>query len=505
MALTPELARTIIKQAREDETYEGPVPEDDEKAISEAEGLIRSAEEAWAANIKGPEVEALLRLAAEAENGDGPAANGDAPAADADPEPAGDDELEQPIAAYDALKSTEIIANLTDMAESERPVDQIVEFVESIQEYEAANKNRKGIIAVCEEIIETIDEASKEQAQAPDPEPDPEPESDPEPQADNSEEIEKLAKVEPWEDYSKEKVNDIVDALEFAAQEDEDWEGLAMHVWAYESTHKDRKKIMATLEKLAGQGGGSEEDDKPEEEPPAAEAGAGDTPDAAASDDDTGGEASVPQGEADSEGDRTPDREADAGAEAGAGDEPEAAGKRASADAEAPADPVDGEEADLHEEVIANLERERLHVPPPIEADQPEMPFDLTTVSDSQLRHLHGAFAAYAYRAGYLQQIEEAKARNYKERIRDLEHTLLVNADKTEPQTGKPKTMGLLEAEIASDETIRGWRKRQVRHEEFAASYKSQKESYHKYAEILSRQETMRQNEFERAGGGRKR
>jgi hypothetical protein len=499
MTLTPDLARTIIKQAREDETYEGPIPDDDAKALEAAEGLITMAEEAWAANVKGPEVESILRLAASAENG--ASADDDDSAErshDADGEsPAGADggELEQPLAAYDDLKASEVIANIEDVVAANMDSDDKLTTLGEISEYESANKGRKTILDAVAEAVEEVERVAAEIAQA-DTEPEPEPEPEPaaaEGDDDYDAKLAEYAQTEPWENYDKDKVADIVDGLKVSQEEDseEDFNDLALNVWAYESAHKNRSRILSALEKMAGvepQEGSGEEGKDEGEEPPAAEAGAGEASDAAASGDDAGGAEAVPQGEADGESDRTSDREADAGAEA-----------RQSAPAGDPQ--VEEAEVEIAAQVEAELRRELLHIPPPIEADPVDMPFDLTTLSDKQLHFLHGAFSAYAYRMNYLYMLEDAKARVWKEKADELTHALMKDHDRIDSQTSKPKTVALIEAEIASDPNVKKARRAQHKHESFAESYRKQRDSYTKNVDVLSRQEAMRQGEWERAGG----
>ena len=57
-------ARALITQAKQDHTYEAPIPEDDAKAIEEANALIELATDAWNDMVRGSEVETILRLAA---------------------------------------------------------------------------------------------------------------------------------------------------------------------------------------------------------------------------------------------------------------------------------------------------------------------------------------------------------------------------------------------------------------------------------------------------------
>jgi hypothetical protein len=68
-------ARALLAQGKKDGTYEAPIPEDDKKAISDAEDLLDLARTAWAQHVRGPEVEILLKMEASfAEGGEAPEA-----------------------------------------------------------------------------------------------------------------------------------------------------------------------------------------------------------------------------------------------------------------------------------------------------------------------------------------------------------------------------------------------------------------------------------------------
>ena len=453
VALDAQIARAIITQAKSDETYEGPIPEDDAKAISEAESLVKMAEAAWEQYVRGPEVEAILRIAA--------GENGDAPAADSEP-------------------------------------------------------------------------AEPEPDPGPEPTPDPEPDPAPEPQADPPAEPqetgfslspEEMSKTEPWEGYADEKVPDIVEAIEIGVEEDDNPGELLAHIWAYESAHKDRKRIIKRLDEAAKQlSGGNDETPATEEKPPPEAGGETPTP---------SGEDQEPDNAAAAQGDSAGDPQAEPGAGESGGDEGAATGDhdedRAGGGATAAADPDPepepaGEAAEparegkadedkpraessdpVYDELIADVEAElgeqRLHVPPPLPpGEQPDLPFDLTTLSDKELQQFHGYFTAYVYRTNHLLMREEAKARKCKDAAEELARDLLVAAEKYD-EHDKAKTMTILEAEVESDPEVIKWRKRQRKHDTFATSYRSERDSYLRVVEALSRQESMRQNEWERGGG----
>lgn len=428
-------ARAILREAKKNENYEGPIHEDDEKAISEANAIVEMAQVAWDQFVRGPEVETILRLAADESYG----TNGDTP-------------KKGPIANAPAKA----------MAEAEA----------RYEEQKAAGGG---------ELVDAVEGTS-----------------DP-----------SLASVEPWEAYDDDPASAVIEAINIVVEEGAADRGdVLAHVWAYETANKGRVTVLKHLEKVgngANQAGAAQAEEpqapEPDPEPDAGDARPDEHVESDGDGDDEGGvEAEEPAADAE------PEQRAEApepSAEDRAGeDAPEPpAEDRVPADVERDADYEDALQA-----VQSQLKAEHMHIPPPLPpGDQPELPMDMTTLSDKELQGLHSAFGAYAYRVGYLMMIEEGVARHFKEWADELTQELLVAAEKNDPATGKPKTMTILEAEVASEEAVRKLRRRQRKHEMFAHGYRAQRDSYYKLAEVLSRQETMRHNEWERSGGGRKR
>ena len=396
--LNATLARTILKQAKADETYEGEPPEDDAKAVEEAESLVKMAQDAWDQNIRGPQVESILRLAAEGENGDVPASE----PAEAESPPPKEEEKETP--------SSE--SQQTAPAEEEQVADSLKLSDEDIARYKSE---------------------------------------------------------EPWENYDKEKVSEIVEAVEIGMEADDDPEDLLGHVWTYESSHKNRVRILRKLEEIGAAHGYAQD----EEEASAS----------ALAEDDAG------------EGETAEEAE-----EAGPGEAAETAEETVEPE------PESGEEStDDYRDLMVTAEREvveqRSHVPPAPPKDEDfDLPFDYTTLSDKQLQMFYGIYTALAYHTNYRVLVEEARARACREAATELANNLLVNADKYDDHD-KQKTMTILEAEVNSDENVKLWKKRQRKHEAFAHAFKNERDGYNKIVESLSRLETMRHNEFERSGG----
>jgi hypothetical protein len=410
-------ARTIIVQARTDEVYEGPIPEDDAKAISEAESLVEMAERAWEQHVRGKEVEAILRLAA------------------------------------------------SDIEESD------------------------------DSEPEAVPETTDDVPQA-DPEPEPEPENSSEtPEFD----MEALAQVEPWEDYNTERVPTILEALDMGLEADDNPKQLLAHVWAFEAAHKNRSRIINKLTEYAEdlqakEKGGEEGPPIPEAEP---------TPEP---------EPSVekePEPEVDTEKLKETVEASKEVFHPGTG-ETEQVEEVAEKFVEEDKKRVEESESegDGYDELLADVEEriraERLHVPQQLPEERPELPFDMTTLSDRELQALYSAFTAYSYRSAYLLTVEEAKARRCREAADEIARYLLVNAKKYD-EHDKAKTMTILEAEVESDENVKKWRARQRKHDSFAHFFRQERDSYNRCVDSLSRLETMRHNEFERSGGMRKR
>lgn len=130
-----------------------------------------------------------------------------------------------------------------------------------------------------------------------------------------------------------------------------------------------------------------------------------------------------------------------------------------------------------------------------------ELPFDLTTVSDKQLQQLHSAFASYSYRAGYLLALEEANESTCREAAEEIVTAYIAANGDSEG------TMTQIKAAAEQNETVKNWRHRQRRHGILAAVLRKDRDNYDKIVERLSRHESMRDGEWERAGnrnGGRR-
>ena len=421
-------ARVIIVQARKDEVYEGPIPQDDLKAIEEANALVNMAQQAWDMNAKGPQVEAILRIAAA------------------------------------EIPEEEKIVTEVSLADAEQTTpDPTLESGVIVQE---------NVPEAVPEVLVDVPETEVRVERQPEISLDP----DPVPVAIRGS-SEKLAKVEPWEGYSTDRVPTIVETLQFGLEGEAKPLELLRHVEAYESAHKDRSRILKRVQEFRAKYNGTEPQvevvtptDPPLQEVP---------------------EVSVEN------------REKVAGPIDNQTDLVTEIEKAEKEIPEAPAPAIDSDNDSDYELMLKFVQDELLgenfHVPKKLPEEKTELPFDLTTLSDRELHAVYGQFSVYAYAASYRMILEEARARKCGHAADEIHKYLLTSAEKYDSQN-KPKTMTILEAEIEQNVDIKFWRKAQQKHALFGQVYKNERDSYNRLVESLSRLETMRQNEFLRSG-----
>jgi hypothetical protein len=309
-AVNATTARAVIKQAQDDETYDGAMPDDDDKAIEVATGLVDMAQDAWNQNVRGPEVQKLLEIAKGSDNGDGPASKPSAPSASKPrprpakkEEPAPEPEKEpedaragiEPWDGYSENKVEEVIEGIEVWAEQGETDDVTHVFL-----YEQAHQNRKRII---ERILELVPSLAPSEGAAAEPTPEPEPE--PEPEHPPVFEL-------PFEGYDDLKAVDIKSAVEeWFSGDIEQSDALAWlnNAFAYEAHFKNRSTLLDYFDSKRKAMGG-------QEEPSAAQAGAGAAADTDAGEADAGGADAAAGGES---GGEEPRAAAGAGSASGQG------------------------------------------------------------------------------------------------------------------------------------------------------------------------------------------
>lgn len=142
-----------------------------------------------------------------------------------------------------------------------------------------------------------------------------------------------------------------------------------------------------------------------------------------------------------------------------------------------------------------------LAVPAEIQGEATPMPRDLTQISDMEVRKLHGEYNALLARATWLVAITASDLMNAEHLRDDRLRRAIRGLDRIDPDTEKPKLSKVLEAEAAEDPGYREWEERVRQHEQELEQYKALKEIYKGNVAVLSREASMRNDEFTRSGG----
>lgn len=292
----------------------------------------------------------------------------------------------------------------------------------------------------------------------------PEASVDPEPEEIEEEELEELEEegeiVEdggsplPWDGYNDQKVGEVIENLHqyASAFEGDDLRQFLKVVWEHESAGKSRQTIFNELDKLA-----TKINEKVDE--------------------------------------------------VDGGDEPEAAPEVEIVEEELPAPSEEPEvlvvdEKTYHailEKVEEELAEDRKHVPEPPSDEAPELPWDWTKASDTEIQSLYSYYSLLAYYKSFVLTREERVALECKRAADELVNELLKVTDRYD-EKGKEKKVTLLEAEVEADPNVANWRRLQKKHEAYCASARRERNSLYKLVESLSRYETMRQQEWQRSG-----
>lgn len=319
---------------------------------------------------------------------------------------------------------------------------------------------------------------------------------------------ENLSKSEPWEGYNDATVEEVTEGINwFGTDSPDDILDILKNVWAFESAHKDRKRILNFVKEAFVKFGGDLGTETTEEE--GTEEEISEEPDGDEGIDSSGsgeGDEQDPEGISEEETESS-ESKSDAGDDA----KPEkSAPSSEGKSSEVKSTPKDSEsgsgggaggasaEKKLVGLVDKQLAAERLDgIPKRPEQEAPDLPWNWNDISDQQLHDLHMQYASLAYYKAFQRARNERIGLHAKEAADELRNKLLIEAPKYDDKNKEIKVT-VLDAQINSDENVRRWRKMQNKYERFAMQAKHELESLHKIVEALSRLETMRHNAFER-------
>lgn len=144
------------------------------------------------------------------------------------------------------------------------------------------------------------------------------------------------------------------------------------------------------------------------------------------------------------------------------------------------------------------LLQENLPVPQHLEGDADPMPRDLTSESDKKIRKLAGEYNAYLSRVTYLLGIELGDLKRAEYLLTDAHASALRAVNVIDPKTEKPKLAKVIEAEIMADKLVSSLGEAVSKHEATVDMLKALQSIYSGNVSLLSREWTMRQNEWEK-------
>lgn len=311
-------------------------------------------------------------------------------------------------------------------------------------EYETANRNRgmiiKNLEAIAQERAEDASDADEDDDGSAEDADATDPGPEPEDDPEEEPEEEETSLPEPWRGYDKRQMSQIIKKLPKLDEEE------LAEVYDYELENKNRKGIMTALAKLAE---ANAPDPEPDDDP---------------IDDDDPAEAEMQ-------------------------------------DREEPENDPDGEHLKLVKKVTDRVDEEFFSVPKKLPREITELPFDMTQESDESIRRLHSAFTSYFARAAYVAKLEGQLADACKFIADKKSAEIIASTSKIDPDTKKEKTATVLKAEAESDPVVSMWRDRHQTHSMISNNSKKDCEIYDRNISSLSREWTMRHEEYEHTGG----
>jgi hypothetical protein len=146
-----------------------------------------------------------------------------------------------------------------------------------------------------------------------------------------------------------------------------------------------------------------------------------------------------------------------------------------------------------------NKIEDNLPIPKNITKEPSEMPDDLTALSDREIRKLHGEYNAYLVRARWLLATTTTNLANYTHLRDDAYRKNYLKFSKELSESGERATKDLVDSFAKEDQTYLDYDKSVREAQDVLSQYKALVEIYSGNVDRLSREWTMRQNEWERA------
>lgn len=144
----------------------------------------------------------------------------------------------------------------------------------------------------------------------------------------------------------------------------------------------------------------------------------------------------------------------------------------------------------------AFISKENLPIPAEIEGEANIMPRDLTAVDDKHIRLLHGEYGAYLSRSKWLLAVASSDVANATHLRDDAYRVALQSVERVDSETSKAKLASVIEAEAKDDEKYQKLEGELRQHVARQTSFKALCDIYGGNVDRLSREWTMRQDEF---------
>ena len=141
---------------------------------------------------------------------------------------------------------------------------------------------------------------------------------------------------------------------------------------------------------------------------------------------------------------------------------------------------------------------EGLPIPNPVEVSL-DMPTDLTDLGDKQLRRLYSAFGAYLSRARWLLAISSSNLANANHLKDEAFRIAYINTNRFIKLRDKKATKDLIENEAREDDNYKTWEEKVVKHNQEVIHWRALVDIYSDNVNRLSREWTMRTEEYERS------
>lgn len=137
-------------------------------------------------------------------------------------------------------------------------------------------------------------------------------------------------------------------------------------------------------------------------------------------------------------------------------------------------------------------------LPEPIPETQLNMPGDLTDIGDKALRRLYSTFNVYCGRARWMLANAQSNLANATH-LRDADYRAKYKEQENfERTTGNKLPQATLDIIAKETKEYKNWDEKVLKHEQEVTNWRALTEIYSKNVEVLSREWTMRQDQYER-------